>query len=63
MPLIEFELNLLRSMNGEDVPGLAWGAAMSEALGSLRGGGYVRQEFTERGVEYKITDKGREAIK
>ena len=26
--LIDYEIDLLRSMNGEDVPGLRWGAAM-----------------------------------
>lgn len=60
--LIDYEIDLLRSLNGEDVPGLRWGAAMGECIENLYGGGYVTRRMTGRGLEYVITDKGRAAI-
>ena len=60
--LIDYEIETLRSLNGEDVPGLRWGAAMGEALENLLGGGYITRRMTGRGLEYVITDKGRAAI-
>ena len=53
--LSDYEINILRVLNGEDVPGLMWGAAMSAACGHLKGTGYAT------GL-YEITDKGRAAI-
>jgi hypothetical protein len=54
--LSDYEINILRVLNGEDVPGLMWGAAMSAACGHLKGTGYAT------GL-YEITDKGRAAIR
>jgi hypothetical protein len=60
--LFETEIRILRCLNGEDVPGVAWGAAMGEAVERLQGHGYVARKITAEGLEYVITDKGREAI-
>lgn len=60
--MIDFEKEILRHLNGEDVPGLSWGAAMSEAIEYLSGNGYVTPRRGPLGINYKITDKGLEAI-
>ena len=54
--LCDYDLLILRVLNGEDVPGLMWGAAMSSACGYLKSMGYAT------GM-YEITDKGRAALK
>lgn len=61
--LIDYEIDILHSLNGEDVPGLMWGAAMGECIENLYGGGYVTREMTGRGLEYVITDKGRAELR
>ena len=55
----EFDMMVLRAMNGEDVPELNWGAAMSETLGSLVAQGLARRSYSETSVRYDITDAGR----
>jgi len=55
--ITEYERNILRSMNGEDVPGLKWGAAMGAAIEFMRGDGLVAGY-----TNIKITDKGRAAL-
>lgn len=50
--LNSMEVEVLRILNGEDVPGWVWGAAMSVILSRLKGLGYA-QGF------YEISDKGR----
>lgn len=59
--LLDFELDVLRSMNGEKTD-LRWGAAMGHAIESLYSGGYITRKMTDRGLEYMLTDKGHEAI-
>lgn len=54
--MTEYEWDLLRELNGED-RGLMWGAAMSEAIGALKGKGLVTGPPV-----YKLTAKGREAL-
>lgn len=49
------EVEVLRILNGEDVSGWTWGAAMSACLQSLKGRGYAA------GL-YHITSKGREFL-
>jgi hypothetical protein len=64
--LSDYEINILRVLNGEDVPGLMWGAAMSAACGHLKGTGYatsVEADFDLPWYLYEITDKGRAAIR
>ena len=56
--MTDYDKEILRHLSGEDVPGLCWGAAMSEAIGYLRRNGYAKHIM---GV-YTITDKGREAL-
>ena len=56
--MTDYERDIMRHLNGEDVPGLSWGAAMGEALEFLRGDGYVRQ----RAGRYELTDEGRRAL-
>lgn len=65
--LINYEIDLLRSMNGEDVPGLMWGAAMGVAIERLLDDGYVAERLVRDAGEvvalrFEITDKGRAAI-
>jgi len=57
--MTDYEKKILRHLNGEDVPDLSWGAAMGEAIGFLKGDGYVRRV----GNKYEITDAGRAALK
>jgi hypothetical protein len=56
-PISDYERDLLRHLNGEDVPGLSWGAAMGAAIEFLRSDGLV-----EGYTDIRITDAGRAAI-
>ena len=58
----EFEIDILRSLRGDKVDGLAWGAGMSAAIEWLHGRGYVRRQLVHGTLNYELTDKGREAI-
>lgn len=53
------ELEVLRIINGEDVPGWTWGAAMSAVLSHLRGAGLVALDGAGKA---QITDAGRAAL-
>jgi hypothetical protein len=53
---IPMEVEVLRILNGEDVEGWTWGAAMSICCENLKGMGFAK------GC-YDITDKGREYLK
>lgn len=56
----DYERDVLRHIAGEDVPGLTWGAAMSEAVEWLFKHGYVgRLRMPDGGWKYLITDAGR----
>ena len=52
--MCSFELDILRTMNGEDIPGLVAGAAMWSAAAWLKGRGYAegRYQISEKGVSY-----------
>ena len=56
--MTDFERNILRSMNGDDVP---WGAAMGVALGFLKAEGYVVLAREGDGMAYTLTEKGKVA--
>ena len=59
--LTEFELDLLRDLDGED-RGMAWGAAMAVAVEHLYGEGYLTRSFDPvKGISYEISELGREA--
>lgn len=60
--LLPIEKDVLRACNGEEVPGLAWGAAMSVCLEYLEAGGWLETRDRDGGVAYELTAKGREAI-
>lgn len=60
--LTDYELDLLRCLNGEDVPGLRWGAAMSVSVEYLYHRGYATRKISSRGIEYVITEKGKAAL-
>lgn len=63
MQLCDFELDVLRMMNGEEQDSIkGWGAGLGAALEPLKNGGYIDREMRESGMHYFITDKGREAI-
>ena len=59
MKLCQFEIDLLRDLNGEKVPGMAWGGAMGAALGPLTRAGYLRREMRGDGLHYVITDQAK----
>ena len=61
--MTDFEKEILRHLNGEDIPGLSWGVAISEAIEYLSGNGYVIRRRKTQGINYEITDKGRETIR
>ncbi len=54
--MTEFEMQILRLLNGEKFNDLQWGAAMSEATEWLSENGYVTA-----GPNYQITPKGKAA--
>jgi hypothetical protein len=56
--LTDYDRDMLRHLNGEDVPGLFWGAAMGECIEHLHGHRLVER----RGGRYLITDAGRRAL-
>lgn len=56
--LTDYERDILRHLNGEDVAGLCWGAAMSEAIEYLHETGFA----SPSGGRYTITDEGRAAL-
>jgi len=60
--LFEYEIKILRYLNGEAAPDLLWGAAMGAAVEFLLEGGYVTLTRTPGVVMYSITDKGRAAL-
>ena len=56
--ITDYERGILRHLNGEDIPSLTWGAAMSETIGALKGMGLVKMiDFS-----YVLTNKGKEAL-
>lgn len=57
MTLDQYDIDILRMLDGQDVPGLRWGAAMSVAVESLVGRGLVT-----RGPTHTITEAGRAAL-
>lgn len=57
------DLDILRHLTGANVPGLAWGAAMSVSLDYLEGHGLVSREVDQGAVRYLITKEGRECLK
>jgi len=61
--ITDYERDVLRSLAGENVPGLMWGAAMAAAIEYLTGRGYVKRQIRFDGrIEYVITDIGRSAL-
>ena len=56
MKPIDMEIEVLRILNGEDVPGWSWGAAMSVCCESLKEMGYAK------GM-YEISEKGKNFLK
>jgi hypothetical protein len=49
------EVQVLRILNGEDIPGWQWGAAMAACCETLKDQGYAS------GM-YKITEKGKQYL-
>lgn len=54
--MTEYDEEVLRILNGEDVPGWSWGAAMGECCEWLKRHGYAKGN-------YEITEKGRDYLK
>lgn len=54
--ITSLDIEVLRILNGEDVPGWSWGAAMTMCCEFLVGIGYAK-------YGYYITDKGKEFLK
>ncbi len=59
MKLCDYELKVLRELNGENPEGMQWGAALSAALGFLCGSGLARKQIMSGYIRYVITDAGR----
>jgi hypothetical protein len=57
MDIIEFEFDVMRVLNGENVDGFVWGAAANEACGSLKARGWVSP------MPYSLTADGRAALR
>lgn len=57
------DLDILRHLTGADVPGLAWGAAMSVSISYLENCGFVSREVAEGATRYVITKEGRECLR
>ena len=55
--MTDYDVKVLRCIAGENVPGLTWGAAMSESLSFLRGTGLAR---LAPGGRAELTDAGRQ---
>lgn len=55
--ITEYERDILRALNGEKVPGLAWGAAMGAAIEFLRG-----RRLVSGYTDIRITDAGRAMV-
>ena len=53
---IEMEVEVLKILNGEDIPGWTWGAAMSVCCENLKSMGLAKGS-------YEISDKGKEYLK
>ena len=60
--LTDYDILVLRELNGENPQGLVWGAGMSVSISFLKNRGYVETRVTPGLVEYVITDKGRQAL-
>lgn len=61
--LCDYEIQVLRMLAGETVQEMQWGAAMSAALGLLKGRRLVELAPTgDRSLRYQITDTGRAAL-
>jgi hypothetical protein len=55
LPMTDMDVDVLRILNGEDVHGYVWGAAIAVTLEYLKGRGYAH------GC-YEITEKGKRAL-
>ena len=61
--LRDYEIKVLRHINGDQVGFLDWGAAMSEAIGFLRGQGFVEKTVKLDGsIRVLVTEKGKEYL-
>lgn len=58
--LTRIDIDVLRSIRGDSVPGLAWGAAMSISVEFLDGLGLVSREVKQGAVHYVLTKEGKE---
>lgn len=56
------EIDWLRHIAGEDVPGLIYGAAMWACIEYLEGSGYVYCTWTSEGGVYKLTERGKQFL-
>ena len=54
--LTKYDIEVLRILDGEDVPGWRWGAAMGECCEFLKEKGYAKGQ-------YEITDSGKAYLK
>ncbi len=56
--LDEYEVKVLRELNGEKVEGLSWGGAMGAAIEGLKSMKLVEKQ----GFKYVITDAGKKFL-
>lgn len=63
MDLNEFELDVIRCVAGLPQDSVtSWGAAFGAALGSLKGGGFLKREMIQGVHTYSATEKGLVAV-
>lgn len=57
--MTKYDEEVLRILNGEDVPGWTWGAAMAECAEWLKKNGYAvgNYEISEKGKNYLDNSK------
>ena len=54
----EFDRKVLRAVNGEEVEGLRWGAAMSVTIEWLTNMGFTKRIIKGGAVTYVLTERG-----
>lgn len=62
MDLNIYDIETLRMLNGEEVPGYVGGAGTMECVKYLRRCGLVDRTVTEKALTYEINDAGRKFL-
>jgi hypothetical protein len=63
--LCDYELKVLRILDGQEVPEIIYGAGLMAAIEFLQGSGHIKRtmiSMPDIEIGYSLTDKGREVI-